>query len=168
MLSTLPPSEGRIAAFMDIGTNSVRLLLVRINPNHTHTILTDQKEIVRLGEEEFVDNYLQPEAMRQPWSPTSSRIWPAPGAKVNAVATSATREAENQDEFLRLLKREAQLNVRVISGKRKPAWLPGVASGVHLGAGRRCLSISAAAVEVIIGDRHQYLHADRSSWAPSA
>ena len=42
-----------VVAFMDIGTNSARLLLTRINPNHTFTTLTQQKEIIRLGEGEF-------------------------------------------------------------------------------------------------------------------
>ena len=47
MPSTNRLYEGRTIAFMDIGTNSVRLLLVRLNSNNTHTILSDQKEIVR-------------------------------------------------------------------------------------------------------------------------
>ena len=54
-----------IAAFMDIGTNSVRLLIVRIEPNHAYRILTDQKEVVRLGEGEFVEQRLQPKAMQR-------------------------------------------------------------------------------------------------------
>jgi len=44
---------GRVVAFIDIGTNSVRLLVVRFNPNHSYTILTRQKQQVRLGEGEF-------------------------------------------------------------------------------------------------------------------
>lgn len=51
MGSTWKINTGRIAAFPDIGTNSIRLLMVRINPNHSFTILSSQKEIFRLGEE---------------------------------------------------------------------------------------------------------------------
>ncbi len=49
---------------MDIGTNSIRLLLVRINPNHSYITLSDQKETVRLGENEFVTSHLQADAMQ--------------------------------------------------------------------------------------------------------
>ena len=63
--SSLEMSEGKIIAFIDIGTNSLRLLLVRINPNQTYTVLSDQKEVVRLGEGEFVDQFLQSGAMER-------------------------------------------------------------------------------------------------------
>ncbi len=51
MGSTWKINAGRIAAFPDIGTNPVRLLMVRINPYHSFTILSGQKGIIRLGEE---------------------------------------------------------------------------------------------------------------------
>ena len=46
--------DGRVVSFIDIGTNSVRLLVVRLNPNHSYSILTQQKQQVRLGDGEFV------------------------------------------------------------------------------------------------------------------
>ena len=50
-------------AFMDFGTNSIRLLVVRIDPNQSFTILHKLKETVRLGEGEFSRNRLQPQAI---------------------------------------------------------------------------------------------------------
>jgi exopolyphosphatase/guanosine-5'-triphosphate,3'-diphosphate pyrophosphatase len=41
--------NGRVVSFIDIGTNSVRLLVVRLNPNHSYSILSQQKQQVRLG-----------------------------------------------------------------------------------------------------------------------
>ena len=65
----MPPettsSDGRIVGFMDIGTNAVRLLLVRFNPNRSYTILTRQREAVRLGEGEFPEQRLQQQAMHR-------------------------------------------------------------------------------------------------------
>ncbi len=58
-------AEARTVAFMDIGTNSIRLLLVRLHPNHSYTILTELRQIVRLGEGEFVSQHLQPAAMER-------------------------------------------------------------------------------------------------------
>src|SRR6266581_886189 len=64
---------------MDMGTNSIRLLLVRLHPNHPYTILTQLKQIVRLGEGEFTYRYLQPPPWRGPcWSPSSLPGSPAP------------------------------------------------------------------------------------------
>lgn len=56
-------AEARTVAFMDIGTNSIRLLLVRLHPNHACTILTQLKQTVRLGEGEFYQQRLQPAAI---------------------------------------------------------------------------------------------------------
>jgi exopolyphosphatase/guanosine-5'-triphosphate,3'-diphosphate pyrophosphatase len=56
-------SYGRVVAFMDVGTNSVRVMIVRINPNHSYTVISKQKEAIRLGEGEFDDGHLPPENM---------------------------------------------------------------------------------------------------------
>lgn len=165
MLSTTQIIEGRTAGFMDIGTNSVRLLLVRTNPNQSYTILSDQKEIVRLGEGEFLDQFLQPEAMQRAVLVVRkfAEMARAYGAEeIFAVATAATREAENRDEFIRRLKRETQLEVRVVSGREEARLIyQGVASGVHL-AEKRALfvDIGGGSTEVIVGSQDQYEHLD--------
>src|SRR5215831_1593331 len=99
--------------FIDLGTNSVRLLLVRINANHSYTVLSEQKETVRLGEGEFRRNTLQPEAMRRAGLVCArfAEIARSRGAgEVIAVATSAAREAENRSAFLRHLRRVAGID----------------------------------------------------------
>jgi len=58
-------SAGKVVAFIDIGTNWVPLLLVPINPDHSYFVLTDQKGVVRLGEGEFEEQRLRPEAMQR-------------------------------------------------------------------------------------------------------
>jgi exopolyphosphatase/guanosine-5'-triphosphate,3'-diphosphate pyrophosphatase len=155
----------RIVAFMDIGTNSLRLLLVRINPNRSYTVLTDQKEIVRLGEGEFVDRYLKPEAMQRAALVARNFAVMARAYNVEeiiAVATSATREAENQDEFIRLLKREAQLKVHTISGREEARLIYlGVVNGVHLDDQQAVfIDIGGGSTEVIVGGQLQYHHLD--------
>jgi exopolyphosphatase/guanosine-5'-triphosphate,3'-diphosphate pyrophosphatase len=154
-------SLGRVIAFMDIGTNSIRLLLVRINPNHSHTILSDQKETIRLGEGEFIEQHLQAEAMQRAVSVCHNfaEMARSYGAEeILAVATSATREAENRDEFLRRLKREAQIEVRIISGREEARLIYlGVASGIHLGERQALfIDIGGGSTEVILGNQHEY------------
>jgi exopolyphosphatase/guanosine-5'-triphosphate,3'-diphosphate pyrophosphatase len=39
-----------VVGFIDLGTNSIRLLLIRINRDKSYTVLIQRKETVRLGE----------------------------------------------------------------------------------------------------------------------
>jgi exopolyphosphatase/guanosine-5'-triphosphate,3'-diphosphate pyrophosphatase len=163
--SHLEFGDKKIIAFIDIGTNSLRLLLVRINPNSSYTILSDQKEVVRLGEGEFVDQFLHTEAMRRATLVAQKFANMARSYRsdqIYAVATSATREAVNQDEFLRHLKREAQLDIRVVSGLEEARLIYlGVSSGVHLGEEQGLfIDIGGGSTEVIVGDQTQYAHLD--------
>lgn len=153
--------DGRVVAFLDIGTNSVRLLLVRIHPNHSYATLTQQKEVVRLGEGEFVDQSLQPAAMDRAALVCRkfAQLSRSYGAEeIIAITTSAVREAKNQGDFLRRLRREADLDVRVISGKEEARLIYlGVASGVHLGSQEAAfIDIGGGSTEVIAGDHRRY------------
>jgi len=49
MATSRKSSDGRVVTFLDIGTNSVRLLIVRIKANQSYATITQQKEVVRLG-----------------------------------------------------------------------------------------------------------------------
>lgn len=159
--STTKSSPSHVVAFIDMGTNSVRLLLVRINSNHTHTILTQQREMVRLGDHEFDDQHLQPEAMHRAalvCRRFAEMARQQKARQIIAVATSATREAKNQEEVLHLLHREARLDVRVISGKEEARLIYlGVSSGMHLDDKRALfVDIGGGSTEIIIGDQNQH------------
>lgn len=154
-----------IVGFIDLGTNSVRLLIVRINSNHSYTVISEQKEVVRLGEGEFRRNRLQANAMRRAGLVCArfAEIARSRGAgQVIAVATSATREAENRAAFVRHVRRVAQVDLRVISGKEEARLIYlGVASGANIG-GRQTLfiDIGGGSTEVIVGDQQQYRFLD--------
>jgi exopolyphosphatase / guanosine-5'-triphosphate,3'-diphosphate pyrophosphatase len=151
--------------FIDLGTNSIRLLLVRINANHSFTILGEQKETVRLGEGEFRRNLLQPDAMRRAGMVCAkfAEIARSRGAeRVICVATSATREAENRASFVRHLRRVAHVDLRVISGKEEARLIYlGVASGANIGCRQTLfVDIGGGSTEVIVGDQQQYRFLD--------
>lgn len=153
-----PWGESRIRAFIDLGTNSVRMVLVRFQADHAFSILSQQKEVVRLGEDEFVDRHLRPDAMTRAAlvCRTFAEMARAYGAEeIVAVATSATREARNQDEFLRRLRRDAGLEVRTISGREEARLIYlGVSSGVHLGPRRALfIDVGGGSTELIVGDQ---------------
>lgn len=161
-------AEAQVGAFLDIGTNSVRLLLVRINQNDSFSILSQQKEVVRLGEDEFIDGYLRPEAMKRAALVCRSFAEMAHAYvadEIVAIATSATREARNQEEFLRLLREEAGLEVHTISGREEARLIYlGVASGFDLRDRRALfLDIGGGSTELILGSQreHEFLDSMR-------
>jgi exopolyphosphatase/guanosine-5'-triphosphate,3'-diphosphate pyrophosphatase len=79
-----------------------------------------------------------------------------------AVATSATREALNRNEMLHRIRQEAQLDIRVISGREEARLIYlGVVSGIHVGDRRIfCIDIGGGSTEVAIGDAQDYLYLD--------
>ena len=95
-------SEPVVVAFLDLGTNSIRLLVVRVNPNLSFSVISRQKEVVRLGEGEFIEQTLQPEAMQRAAQICRQFADLARSRQVQeiiAVATSATREATTIETY---------------------------------------------------------------------
>ncbi len=155
---------GKVVAFIDMGTNSVRLLIVRIRPNHSFAVLNSQKETIRLGDHEFAERRLQKAAMDRAVLVCRrfKELARTLGAEeVIAVATSATREARNKAEFLARLKRESGLEVHPISGREEARLIYlGVSSGIHLGRRRALfIDIGGGSTELVLGDQDsvQYL-----------
>ena len=156
-----PGRNGRIVAFIDIGTNSIRLLVVRLNPNHSYTILTRQKQQVRLGEGEFEDEEILPEAAERAVIVCKTFTELARSFHAEefvAVATSAMREAVNQQEILHRLRQEAQLDIRVISGQEEARLIYlGVSSGMHLeGKQAFFIDIGGGSTEIAVGNERDY------------
>ncbi len=156
-----PGADGRVVAFIDIGTNSVRLLVVRLNPNHSYSILTRQKQQIRLGEGEFEEEEILPEAIER-LVIVCKKLTELAGTfdtdEFVAVATSAMREATNQHEILHLLRQEAQLDVRVISGHEEARLIYlGVSSGIHLGERQAFfIDIGGGSTEIALGGERNY------------
>ena len=155
----------KIVAFLDIGTNSIRLMVVRFNPNYSHTILNKQKEVVRLGKNEFMKQTLQPTAIQRAVVVCSrfadmARSYGAD--KIIAVATSATREAVNHDTFLRQLQKKAGIDVHVISGREEARLIYlGVSSAVDLGKKQAIfIDIGGGSTEIAMGTQSAYQHLD--------
>ena len=155
----------KVVGFIDIGTNSIRLLVVRINVNGSYTVLSQEKEMVRLGESEFRDNIIIPEAIDRAvlvcrkFADLSRRY----GAEeIIAVATSAARDAKNQAELLERMLQEARLSVSVISGKEEARLIYlGVSSGINLGKKEALfVDIGGGSCEIMIGDQNAYSYLD--------
>jgi exopolyphosphatase/guanosine-5'-triphosphate,3'-diphosphate pyrophosphatase len=131
-------------AVIDIGTNSIRLRVVQPESAGSFAVVCQQKEGVRLGAGEFEASVLTEEAMERALVVCRqfAEAARAYGAKeIVAVATAAAREASNRQVFLRRARREAGIQVRVISGQEEARLIYlGAVSGLQL-AGERLLVI---------------------------
>jgi exopolyphosphatase/guanosine-5'-triphosphate,3'-diphosphate pyrophosphatase len=108
----------RIAA-IDIGTNSINMIVVQVRTDLSFEVIDREKEMVRLGAGGLDGRKLTPEAMHAALQVLSKFRRLAESHKVDeviAVATSATREAENGGEFLQAITQETGIRPRVISG----------------------------------------------------
>ena len=108
----------RVAA-IDIGTNSIHMIVVEIRPDFSFGVIDREKEMVRLGAGGLDGRALTPEATHAALQVLSKFRRLAESHQVDeviAVATSATREAENGGEFLRSITQQIGIRPRVISG----------------------------------------------------
>jgi exopolyphosphatase/guanosine-5'-triphosphate,3'-diphosphate pyrophosphatase len=107
-----------VRAAIDIGTNSIHIVIARLGPGGRLDILTREKESVRLGHGSGDMDRLEPAAMDRGIATLTRFRHLADNfdARVRAVATSAVREAANREEFLRRAREEAGIEVEVISG----------------------------------------------------
>ena len=108
----------RIAA-IDIGTNSVHVIIVQVRPDRSFEIIDREKEMVRLGSGGLGGRSLTEPAMVSALQALGKFTRLAESHDVDeivAAATSAVREADNGREFLNAIRQRTGIQVRVISG----------------------------------------------------
>lgn len=143
-------------AFIDLGTNSARIMTVSLRCNGAYTVLSDQKVSVRLGEGGFSGKRLTPQAMDRALLVLSRFAQSARslGAEeIFAVATSATRDAENSRAFIERVWDETGLKLKVISGLEEARLIYlGVSRGHDLkGDNALFIDIGGGSTELILG-----------------
>src|SRR5918996_1075497 len=145
----------RIAA-IDIGTNSVHMIVVRVRPDMSFEVIDREKAMVRLGAGGLDGRALTSEAMSAALGALSKFKRLAESHRVDeivAAATSATREAENGGEFLADIERHTGIRPRVISGTEEARLIHLAAVyGVDVGSGRAVvIDIGGGSVEITHG-----------------
>ena len=91
-----------VVAGVDCGTNSIRLLICSVDEDGALTEITRENTIVRLGQGVDATGKLHPDAIARTREALASYVerMAAEGVtSVRMVATSATRDASNRDEF---------------------------------------------------------------------
>jgi exopolyphosphatase / guanosine-5'-triphosphate,3'-diphosphate pyrophosphatase len=155
------PTRDRILAAIDVGTNSVHMVLVRVQPSlPTFTIIDREKSTVRLGDRDLTTGDLTPAAMERAMVALRrcQEIAKASHAEeIIAVATSAIREAPNGPDFLQQIELELGLLVNLISGAEEARRIYlGVLSSMTLDRTPHVLiDIGGGSTELILGDGHE-------------
>jgi exopolyphosphatase/guanosine-5'-triphosphate,3'-diphosphate pyrophosphatase len=109
-------------ASIDIGSNSIKLLVARVSRDGSLEPVAREKEMIRLGHATFATGRLSPEAIEAGGAAVERlvRIARSAGAEaVRAVATCAVREAENAAEFVEAVRARCGVEVEVISGEEE-------------------------------------------------
>ena len=113
---------GNRLAAIDIGTNSIRSIVVESESSGKFRILDDEKATVRLGEGLHETGLLSEEACRRAVDALLRHKKIIAGYNVRAieaVATSAVRKAANGREFIAEVKRKTGISIAIISGEEE-------------------------------------------------
>jgi exopolyphosphatase/guanosine-5'-triphosphate,3'-diphosphate pyrophosphatase len=145
----------RIAA-IDIGTNSIHMIVVQVRPDLSFEVIDREKDMIRLGAGGLDGRSLTPTAVNAALQTLSKFKRIAESHKVDeivAAATSATREAENGGDFIAQVDRQIGIRIRVISGTEE-ARLIHLAAGYGVDIGGTTgvvVDIGGGSVEVTLG-----------------
>lgn len=152
-----------ILAAIDIGTNSFHLVIAKIDEKKRFTLITRAKEVVRLGSSSNDMKYISPESMDRGIE-TLKRfrlICDSYNAKIEAVATSATREALNKDIFLTRVLNETGIEINIVSGYEEARLIYlGVLQSLDIYNKRILLiDIGGGSTEFLIGEKSEVISA---------
>lgn len=147
----------RVAA-IDVGTNSVLLLVADVHNGVIGRIFQDESREPRLGLGLNEDHLLQPDSQQRTINALNDLRRTAEAFHVNhwcAAGTSALRDATNRDAFLVQVKREAGITIRVISGQEEAQLVhQGVLADPHLpGSAATIVDIGGGSTEFIWRDQ---------------
>lgn len=116
-MSDGPTTEAAKLAAIDIGSNSIRLVVAQVSAGGEYRILDDEREATRLAKSLDTTAQLDKQSMDDSISALRRFRKIAEGmgvSQIRTIATCAVREAENGVEFLHRAREESGLNVEVI------------------------------------------------------
>lgn len=151
-------------AVIDIGTNSIHMVLAEIDSDGTYKILDRFKDMTRLGDGTFEEDWLSDDAIARGLAVLRNLTTLARNKgydRIVMAATSAIREAKNGGDFIAQVEKETGVRIRVITGNEE-------ARLIYLGVRQRIdlsekpsliVDVGGGSVELIAGNRDQVFHA---------
>jgi exopolyphosphatase/guanosine-5'-triphosphate,3'-diphosphate pyrophosphatase len=153
----------RIAA-IDIGTNSIHMIVVQVRPDLSFEVIDREKEMVRLGAGGLDGRSLTPTAKTAALQTLAKFRRLADSHKVDeivAAGTSAIREADNGGDFIAEVAQRTGIQIRIISGTEEARLIHLAAVyGVHMGGSPAVvIDIGGGSIEVTLGTASHLSHA---------
>ncbi|MEU2507731.1 Ppx/GppA phosphatase family protein [Streptomyces sp. NPDC007863] len=145
-------------AGIDCGTNSIRLLVADVHPDTGALVELDRRmTIVRLGQGVDKTGRLAPEALERTFAACrayATVIKELGAERIRFVATSASRDAENRQDFVDGVVAILGVEPEVISGDQEAAFSFTGATGSLPGDDRRLVvDIGGGSTEFVVGTR---------------
>lgn len=149
-------------AAIDIGTNSIHMIIVKVTSKQTFEVLVQEKEMVKLGVGVFANKMLSDKAFHRGIETIKRYVQLADEYGVEDIitaATSATREAKNGREFLDRLIEEVGLSPQMISGKEESRLIfLAVRKAIDLGKNNAMvIDIGGGSTEAVVGNKEKVL-----------
>lgn len=154
-------------AAIDIGSNSVHMIVVDVAGDGSFRVIDREKDMVGLGRGTLEANHLDEGAMARGIESLGRFAKLALRHRVHevlAVATSAVREALNGGVFIERVRRSTGIGVNVITAMEE-ARLIGLAAhdGIDLGEQRALvIDVGGGSVEMLLFERGKLVSADSS------
>ncbi|NEO26045.1 MAG: Ppx/GppA family phosphatase [Kamptonema sp. SIO4C4] len=158
---SLDLSQDIILGAIDVGTNSIHLVIVEIEPQlPAFTIIAREKDTVRLGDRDPHTGNLTPEAIERAVNTLQRCKDLATSFNAHsliATATSAVREAPNGREFIKQVEKTIGIQINLISGQEEARRIYlGVLSGLEFDHHPHVIiDIGGGSTELVLADRYE-------------
>ncbi|MEW5799476.1 MAG: Ppx/GppA phosphatase family protein [Bacteroidota bacterium] len=150
-------TAGMRIASIDIGTNTILLLIADVSKEGIARVLHDEQVIARLGKGVDSDRMINQETFSRAESflkVYKERCESFAVEKIAAVGTSALRDAKNSDEFCTFIKNSTGISIEVISGEEEALWTYRGGISEFLGRADRfsVIDIGGGSTEITVGN----------------
>ncbi|ADU66504.1 Ppx/GppA phosphatase [Desulfurispirillum indicum S5] len=159
--------ESRLRGAVDIGSNTIRMLIGEYSPARGLVIHDSRRHVTRLGKQ-MENGFLLPEAIQRSVEVLAEYKrcfddFALPSQHLNIIATSAVRSASNRLEFIETVQQDTGLEVRVVDGAEEARLAAlGVCAAVKAAGNKLIVDIGGGSVEFILVDRDTNLLHSRS------
>src|SRR2546422_2593619 len=109
-------------AAVDIGTNSMRLVIAEVQPDGSYRVLDQDREMTRLGRGLYSSGRIGDGPMEQSLQTLGRMKAIAEGfdvAELRAISTSAVREAANGRDFVREAWRRCRVRIEIVPAEEE-------------------------------------------------
>lgn len=154
----MPNSSPQRRAVIDVGTNSVKLLVADISDSEIIPVCEESKQ-TRLGRGFYETHLLQADAISATAEAVknfSARAKTFNTNNIRVIATSAARDALNASDLLNAIQMSSGLRAEIISGEQEADWVfEGVATDPKLASlPLLIIDVGGGSTEFILGEGH--------------